>query len=115
MVLVKSLKGLIVKICCLVSQKTYVTESGNKLHYILRKSKKSNRLIVVFSGFAGHNKKARYNYMRTLHDANCNTLFILDDFGYKKVGSYYLGDKCKLYEENAIQQLIFFVKNRGGG
>lgn len=55
-----------------------------RLKYIYE-TNNSDRLIIVFSGFAY--KVPKYNYMRTLRDVSVDKLFILDDFGCR--GSYY--------------------------
>ena len=47
----------------------------------------SNRLIVCFSGFAGHYERGRYNYVRSLSKSKSDRLFIRDDFGFHGVGS----------------------------
>lgn len=52
------------------------------------KKNEAKTLVVVFSGFAN---KARYNYIRTLKKYSISKIFILDNFGYKKLGSYYMG------------------------
>lgn len=81
----------------------------NSLKYILKKCPESNTLVVVFSGFPG-NAKAKYNYMRTLKDFNCNKLFLLDNFGYKKRGAYYLGENGKFYVQDLVRKLISEIK-----
>lgn len=75
-----------------------------KLKYILKKTN-SDVLVVVFSGFPG-NSKAKYNYMKTLQDCHCNQLFILDNFGYKKRGSYYLGENGNWFLIEQVQSLV---------
>ncbi|RIW31874.1 Two component regulator three Y domain-containing protein [Bacillus salacetis] len=71
----------------MLGQKTF---KGEKiLKYIFNKSETSNHLVVVFSGFSKPGVPARYNYMRTLDDIDCNKLFILDSYGER--GVYYMG------------------------
>ena len=70
------------------------TNDGKKyerLRYLLQTSRLSDTLVVCFSGF-GNGGVAKYNYISTLKSVNANKLFILDDFGYNKQGSYYLGE-----------------------
>lgn len=83
---------------------------GCKLKYMLEKNK-SSKLIVVFSGIPRAGLKARYNYNRTLKNANVNKLFILDDLGYDKRGGYYLGKDKKFFMEKAVLDLISKVKS----
>ncbi len=68
--------------------------------------KQSKNLIVVFSGFTGHHEKGRNNYIRTLKGSSYDQLYIRDDFGFERVGSYYLGNYCTLYDQNGIDLLI---------
>lgn len=83
---------------------------ANRLKYILEKSSMSDILVVVFSGFPG-NAKAKYNYIRTLKSLNCNKLFLLDDFGYKKRGAYYLGEGGDFYVQDLVKELILKTKD----
>lgn len=76
------------------------------IKYILKKAD-SDILTISFSGFPG-NSKAKYNYMKTLREYNCNQLFILDNFGYKRRGSYYLGEKGDWF---LVQQIESLIKN----
>ncbi len=89
-----------------ILKKERVFIGNNEIKYLFLDNKKSKKLVVVFSGFAGHNEPARYNYIRTLLHTNTKKLFILDDFGYKKVGSYYLGNNCRLYDSRELEELI---------
>lgn len=82
----------------------------NRLKYILEKYPESNTLVVVFSGFPGKTK-AKYNYMRTLKETNCNKLFLLDDFGYKKRGAYYLGEDGDFYVQDLVRELVLKIKD----
>ena len=82
----------------------------NRLKYIFNKCLESNILVVVFSGFPG-NTKAKYNYMRTLKGLNCNKLFLLDDFGYKKRGAYYLGEDGDFYVQDLVRELVLKIKD----
>lgn len=79
--------------------------NGVKVKHILRKNK-SRVLIVVFSACTRPGIPARYNYVRTLKLTKANKLFILDDFGADKRGSFYLGHFPELTEETATGELI---------
>ena len=85
----------------LLKQKYIKLKNGKKLKYVLIRNKKSNELIVSFSGFPGEGKKAKYNYTKALKRVKKNKLFILDDFGYQSAGSYYLGENRRLFFRNS--------------
>lgn len=80
---------------------------SNQIKYIYEKHRGSDLLVVVFSGFSEENAPARFNYIRTLLPLKTDKLFILDDFGYRNRGSYYLtgrsGDESL---QNEILSLI---------
>lgn len=103
--IIGNLKTWILRIRVAAQEKKY-SGNGIEVKYIFKRKQDSRRLIVVFSAFAGHEVKARYNYLRTLKHVQENQLYILDDFGYHQVGSYYLGDSCKLYEADLLTELI---------
>lgn len=96
-----------------ISCKEKVFKTGDKrIKYLLQRNKRSNVLLVVFSGFS--TDRPTYNYIRTLWKIrNVNKLFILDDFGYKNRGSYYLmenGDDyifkmCTLLIQDCMKKL----------
>ena len=82
--------------------------------------------MVCFSGF-GHGGRAKYNYIDTLKTVHVNKLFILDDFGYNKSGSYYLGEDGewflpkmivnlikKIQTERDIKHLVMVGSSKGG-
>lgn len=79
------------------------------LKYLFIEKKKSDRLLVVFSGFPPEGKKGVYNYVLKFRDLNCNKLYILDDFGNDGKGSYYLGENKNMFIERAVSELIDFV------
>lgn len=66
---------------------------------------KSDKLLVVFSGFTGDIPK--YNYVNSLRDIPINKLYILDDFGYK--GSYYLFDNGSDFPQILVIDLIKYI------
>lgn len=100
----KKIGSLFFKLKIILKQKKY-----NCLKYLFLKKKSSDTLIISFSGFAGGGP-ARYNYMNTLKTVNANQLFILDDFGYKKQGSYYLGENGDWFLPDMIESLIKTIK-----
>lgn len=86
-------------------EQTYKNEECN-LNYLFIEKKKSDRLLVVFSGFPPANQKGGYNYVLKFRDFDCNKLYILDDFGNDSRGSYYLGENKNFFIERAVSQLI---------
>ena len=92
----------------MLGQKTF---KGEKiLKYIFNKSETSKHLIVVFSGFSKPGVPARYNYMRTLEDIDCNKLFILDSYGER--GVYYIGLHGDKSIENSVKMLIENIQEK---
>lgn len=83
----------------------------DRLKYLFKQKKESDDLMVVFSGFPGDDT-AKYNYVRNLSSVSCNQLFILDDFGWKKKGSYYLGEDGNFYVEKMVLELIQKLKDQ---
>ena len=95
------------------------------LQYLFKEESGSKVLVVSFAGFPGKGG-AKYNYVRTLDDVKCNQLFLLDNHGYKKKGSYYLGGKNfflkpdiislieTLTAKYSIQKLIMIGSSKGG-
>ncbi|UBR28744.1 Two component regulator three Y domain-containing protein [Bacillus sp. SD-4] len=73
--------------------------------YLLQKSyKKTDNLIIIFSGMPSDGKTPSYNYVGTLNYFDCNKLFILDDFGCR--GSYYLSKNRDHRIERSVISLI---------
>ncbi|QWH09536.1 Two component regulator three Y domain-containing protein (plasmid) [Bacillus mycoides] len=82
-------------------------DSGEcKLKYLFLKNNKSDKLLVVFSGFPAKGKPAVYNYVLKFRNVECNKLYILDDFGDDVRGSYYLGENNNFFVERAVTKLI---------
>lgn len=107
----KSLRKILYRIFILFNQKIYHIENGKKIKYLFF-PKKSDELIISFSGFAGENKKPKYNYIKTLKGVEKNQIYILDDFGYKKSGSYYLGENGDYFLEREIPRLVNKIKHK---
>lgn len=121
----KYIEFFITKINVLYKQKNFKYD-GNTIKYMFDKND-SDVLIVIFSACTRKGLKARYNYYRTLKKINVNKLFILDDFGTDKRGSYYLGKNGnndipngvnklidKIQKENYISNSIFVGTSKGG-
>ncbi len=104
-----NLKTVIVKASLLLNERKYTLNNGKNIKYILDKNK-SDKLVVIFSGFPSEKESARYNYRRTLKNINFNKLFILDDFGYENRGSYYICENNDFFVEDGVISLINRVK-----
>lgn len=97
-----------------------------KVKYVFNKAhKKTDRLIILFSGFHPEGEPPRYNYGGTIKEFHCNKLFILDDFGAR--GSYYLCENKdftiersviglinKIIKENDINSVMTAGSSKGG-
>ncbi|MGN0473410.1 MAG: hypothetical protein ACI4F8_11245 [Lachnospiraceae bacterium] len=92
------------KIKLMKDQKHFVSDDV-VLKYMLKK-KDSDCLAIVFSSCTRKGLKARYNYVRTLQNVDCNQLFILDDFAEDHRGGYYIGSDMRFNEEQATKALI---------
>lgn len=87
------------------NEKTF-EKDGKTIKYLYCPNKNSKKLAVVFSAFPGANKSAGYNMVSTFMDININKLFILDDFGYKKRGAYYLSENGDYYIPPLVNELL---------
>lgn len=79
---------------------------NQKISYLFEKNRESDRLIVVFSACTREGVPARYNYVRTLKERKENKIFILDNLGEDRRGSYYLGKFPKFEFEKAVKELL---------
>lgn len=80
--------------------------------YLLKTRKKAKKLIVVFSAFPMRGKSGGYNYVWSMRGINENVLWILDDCGYNKAGSYYLGSySSTLNDFSWPSQVMSFIKD----
>ncbi len=101
----KYVEFIITKIRILWEQKIFRYEDVT-VKYILKKKKNADSLVIVFSACTRKGLKARYNYVKTLNNLNCNRLYILDDYAKDHRGSYYMGRDFKFNEEVAVTELI---------
>lgn len=89
------------------------TFSGAKniKYFYMPPKKKSNHLIVTFSGFHGRENEgigATYNYVKPISKIDCHRLFILDD--YNGAPCYYLGgNKTNDYEVSVAALILKFA------
>ena len=89
-------------------EKTY-----KQVTYYFKNYPKTDTLIIIFSGFSQMGKKPRYNYVNHIgKNIKAKKLFILDNHGYNKAGSYYLGENGNWYLPNDICELIDNIKNK---
>ena len=80
-------------------------------YMFIRSKNKKGPLIVVFSAY--NKKRAGYNYIKTLSTIKCDKLFIKDNFGSDRLGTYYLGFVNKSSIEKAVLELVgTFSKKR---
>lgn len=99
------------KIIMTLNQKIYTGKKYN-IKYLFQNNSKSKDLIIIFTSCTKPGQKARYNYMRTLDEFECNKLFILDDFGFDKRGAYYLGNNNGFDIEKDVESLINNIINK---
>ena len=73
----------------------------------LYKNKKSDILVITFSGFATHDKVRTYNYVSTCSKHPVDTLHIKDSWGCR--GSYYLMHEGNPYPYYSVLNLIYHI------
>ncbi len=83
------------------------------VRYYLEKNP-SKELIVVFSAFPEHGKRASYNYVNTLAKTRANKLFLLDEYGTDGMGCYYLGERRRFLVQENVKAIISSVRERCG-
>ena len=107
----KKIKNFLLKISTFLysffHQKKYKS-SSIAISYIFKKEKKSSDLIIVFPAVT---KKPFFNYIKTLRNSKSNVLFLKDDFGRKRIGTYMLGDKGSTQIYLVLDELIQCIKN----
>ena len=92
--------------------KVYIRANEKKhkrLKYLLQTNSSSDTLIVCFSEF-GNGGAAKYNYINTLKSVDAHKLFILDNFGYNKQGTYYLGENGDWFLPDMIVDLVQSIR-----
>jgi len=89
-------------------EKTFVDEQGRRVRYLALRRRRSDKLVVVFSGFPMAHQMPVYNYLLLLvGQSDYNALFILDDFIAKPGGgSFYLGANGDYYAPELICKVI---------
>ena len=96
---------MVTKLHVLREQKHF-REDGTDLKYMYKPAAGAKNLAVVFSACTRPGLAARYNHVRTLDGICCNRLYILDDFGPDRRGSYYLGRLPEFREQEAVLKLV---------
>ena len=74
-----------------------------KISYIFKRMKKSTSLVIVFPAVS---KKPFFNYVKTMKKRKTNVLFIKDNFGQFRNGSYLFGNGGSLEIYMAIDLLV---------
>ena len=89
-------------------EKTFTDDHGRRVRYLALRRRRSDKLVVVFSGFPMAHQMPVYNYLLLLiGQRSHNALFILDDFVNKPGGgSFYLGANGDYYAPELIRQVI---------
>lgn len=114
--LIQKVKRLLIKIYMWYSKLFEKSFKDGKcdLKYLLFKKRKTKKLLVIFSAYPGEGQKARYNYVMKFRSLRTSRLYILDDFGPKEKGAYYLGADKEFYIEKAVYCLIEKVRHELG-
>ncbi|PEH49528.1 YqiA/YcfP family alpha/beta fold hydrolase [Enterococcus faecium] len=100
------MKTLLLKLYYKICSKTY-KKKKTKLNFIYKqKWRNSNTIVVVFSAFPRTGLQATYNYTKTLKHLSVDQLFLLDSFGFKKRGVFYLAENGQFDVEKAVDDLI---------
>ncbi|APC48952.1 hypothetical protein BME96_12450 [Virgibacillus halodenitrificans] len=99
----------------LKSEKEFkINAEASRIKYLFQSNEKSDKLLVIFSGFPLKGKPPVYNYVLTFRNLNCNKLFILDDFGNDPRGTYYLGTNENWFLVDELTNLISDIQNKTG-
>jgi len=94
---------------------TLKDEAGREFHYLLVENPSSPFLVIHFTAFFGDwgdRKEFKTNYQgyfhryRMLKDSGYNCLFLCDQFGATKNGTYYTGERGDLFVERAMNKII---------
>lgn len=94
------------------NEKTY--KGVKDIKYLFCEGKGSNKLIITFPGFPGEfGGPPTYNYVRTLKNAECHRLFILDDYGPTD-GSYLIGENRDFSLEVSVMSLVYDICKKYG-
>ncbi|EPG76193.1 hypothetical protein LEP1GSC058_0793 [Leptospira fainei serovar Hurstbridge str. BUT 6] len=94
----------------------YTDEGGRDFYYILKTRKNVKKLVIHFTAFFGDwgdRKEYKENYQGYFHrlkmlgfQKDFNTLFLCDQFGFSKNGTYYTGEHGDFFVERAMLKII---------
>lgn len=79
------------------------------ISYILKRDKKSKDLIIVFPAVT---KRPFFNYVKTLRNSKSNVLFLKDNFGKERIGTYMLGERGSTQILLVLDELIQHIKDK---
>lgn len=96
---------------------TYTDESGHTLHYVRRVHPGSSGLGIHFSAFffgaVGNSRAYRdvfggyFHRLRMLgDDTSHDWLFLCDEYGFERDGTYYTGERGDFFVERAVQTIL---------
>ena len=94
---------------------TYIDDQGREFHYIFI-NRHQPKFVVHFTAFFGDwgdRKEYKTYYQGYFHrlrmlgsEPEFSALFLCDQFGFTKNGTYYLGEKGDLFVERAMNHII---------
>ncbi|TGK09952.1 Two component regulator three Y domain-containing protein [Leptospira fletcheri] len=102
----------------------YTDEQGRDFFYIFRKKPGVRTLVIHFTAFFGDwgdRKEYKENYQGYFHrlkmlgdQREFNSLFLCDQFGFTKNGTYYTGEHGDFFVERAMLKMIQSILNENG-
>lgn len=106
----------------LENKKVFIDETGREFFYVFIHRPKTAKVIVHFSAFFGDwgdRKEYKEIYQGYFHrlkmfgpEEEYSTLFLCDQYGATKNGTYYLGERGDLFVEKATSQIIESIFNQ---
>lgn len=97
-------------------KKTYIDRESRSFHYLLIKRSNTNKVVVHFTAFFGDwgdRKEYKENYQGYFHrlkmlgqEEDFSSIFICDQYGFTKNGTYYLGENGDLFVERAVTEIL---------
>lgn len=98
------------------NKKVFIDEEGRSFFYLFVPKPHSKKVIVHFTAFFGDwgdRKEYKEVYQGYFHrlkmlgaEEQYNSLFLCDEYGVTKNGTYYLGEKGDLFVERAMIKII---------
>lgn len=97
-------------------KKTYIDRESRTFHYLVIKRRNTKKVVVHFTAFFGDwgdRKEYKENYQGYFHrlkmlgqEEEFSSIFICDQYGVTKNGTYYLGEKGDLFVERAVSDIL---------